>query len=588
MSTEQNGQADPVPAPASDIEIKETENTQTENESRKWIGLRIKSPIAIPPDVEERLLLEVPVDETVLTVKQMIAQQLFGIFMNDHEINGRGGSIFRINSRDEDEMAALEALQKTTESTEHAKSDTGIRLIFRGRFLTNELKISEVVAGQDTDSDSVTFHMVLRPALVEIFERFNRSQRTPDFSNRSSEGVSQTQMFATNIENSTVDVQSEPVSTDTRAIGSPPLGTNIIIYQDPQVAAPLLSPSTTFPVRTNTGQLALLLSPQGITNFLAAGIDIRPGNSALVPGIGASARETSSNIFNDLAHPSFHRTLEQQPLPNQYYHVINYDQQARQRVHNRHVHDIGAYENRGPRDFTLSSLFRRIRAHITDIRNNANRLRAFIALSWLFLRLVFFVGLFSDDIGTSRFWVFAVLATVVFIWRSNLFSAAFGIWQDRNRERNENAPQQRNQRHERDVNAAGVRGAPLQDENNSDSIAAANSSIRDFRALRIVHRALMTALHVLVIFLATMIPNVYDQFLQVCQRREREQREQREQRDRQQDVPQGQQQDQESQNQRQEDLAADEIDEDGVRVNENWNRERDDLHHGELRLRRVI
>ncbi|KAK9369911.1 hypothetical protein V1509DRAFT_386538 [Lipomyces kononenkoae] len=498
----------------------------------RLINLRISTPSSLPAAVTSALGFQLPATTTVETVKRHIADRL------------QDALLFATGEPWTSTVYSTAIQNANEELLGEVHGDTIIRIIFQGRFLTDDMKLADVVR----DINDVTFHMMLKQSIIDILTTAYKRPTIP----------SSTAPINSNLPPGVAAAvpQQEPASlfgTPTTAAQPipalpsppPPVGTNIVLYQDPRAATPLISPNSSLPVVTNSGHLAILISPQGISNFAAAGILIQEGNSAFVPGVQYSPDSSSfyrpvaaegldSSILAALLHAPvasvIHHQDQQHPQEQQ-----QQQQQQEQRIHRQ-------------------SLTERIRATLSDMRNNAHRLRNTLALTWLFLRLVFFVGLSSGEIGGSRFWTISAVAAVVFLWRANVL-AMLGreigrrvLQNDNNNDDNNNNDHQNHNNNNNNNNNAGdenqlangqqiIRrrlGAlgtiflrPDEDETagpENDNVWSRRWILREFE-------------RVVVVFLGTLVPAVYDAWhrhevareeARLQRQREREQEQERE------------------------------------------------------------
>ncbi|KAK9344998.1 hypothetical protein V1522DRAFT_134694 [Lipomyces starkeyi] len=472
----------------------------------RLINLRISTPSSLPAAVTSTLGFKLPATTTVETIKRHIADRL------------QDALLFATGEPWTSTVYNPTIQNANEELLGDVKGDTIMRIIFQGRFLTDEMKLGDVVR----EINDVTFHMMLKQSIIDVLTTAYKQPTVP---------ASAASIDPNIPPGVTASVpQQEPswlfgtTATTAQTIPAlpsppPPLGTNIVLYQDPRAATPLISPYSSLPVVTNSGHLAILLSPQGISNFAAAGISIREGNSAFVPGVQYSHDSSSfyqpipaegldSSILAALLHSraatDLHHLHRQQPP------------QQQQRIHRQ-------------------SLAERIRTTLSDLRNNAHRLRNTLALTWLFLRLVFFVGLSSGEFGGTRFWTISAVAAVVFLWRANVL-AILGREIGRrvlpnNNNNHNNEGDENNEANGQIVHRRfGALGTIFLRPDEDETVPPDNANVRTRR------RILRELERVVVVFLGTLVPAVYDTWhrhevardearLQRQRQREREQQE---------------------------------------------------------------
>ncbi|KAK9470413.1 uncharacterized protein V1510DRAFT_405086 [Dipodascopsis tothii] len=287
-----------------------------------------------------------------------------------------------------------------------------LRLIFQGRFLSDSMLVADVVKRTYASDGAVTFHLVLKPGTGEA-EQEPRSQlhSRAGAAEPAALGLASGSAYvpspnssmpaggaygfgapagglAAGMGGAAAGLGAVPTAA-AYPVPTAPSPVNIVLYQDP--AAPLLTAETAVPLQTPNGHLALLFSPQGIANFAAVGIHIQPGISPTL--------------------------LNAEPLPTAFPRR-HFDADARAvRV----------------RAFTPDELFRRVRALVASLRRpapapgaegGAERMRATMSLVWLLLRLVIFVGIFSGELFSMRFWNVAGFACGVFLWQANVLGPA--------------------------------------------------------------------------------------------------------------------------------------------------------------------
>ncbi|KAK9390017.1 hypothetical protein V1515DRAFT_613501 [Lipomyces mesembrius] len=441
----------------------------------RLINLRISTPSSLPAAVTSTLGFKLPAITTVETIKRHIADRL------------QDALLFATGEPWTSTVYTPAIENANEELLGDVKGDTIMRIIFQGRFLTDEMKLGDVVR----EINEVTFHMMLKQSIIDVLTTAYKQTTTPASAAPIDPNIPPG--IAASVP------QQEPAwlfgttAAPTQTIPAipsppPPLGTNIVVYQDPRAATPLISPYSSLPVVTNSGHLAILLSPQGISDFAAAGISIREGNSAFVPGVQYShdsssfyqpvpAEGLNSSILAALIHSRTAADLHHQQPPQQ---------------------QLGIHRQ---------SLAERIRATFSDLRNNAHRLRNTLALTWLFLRLVFFVGLSSGEFGGTRFWTISAVAAVVFLWRANVL-AILGREIGRrvlpnnnnNNEGDENNEANRQIVHRR----LGALGTIFLRPDEDEAVPPDNANVRTRR------RTLREFQRVVVVFLGTLVPAVYD------------------------------------------------------------------------------
>ncbi|KAK9374141.1 uncharacterized protein V1513DRAFT_446800 [Lipomyces chichibuensis] len=447
----------------------------------RLINLRISTPSSLPAAVTSTLGFKLPAMTTVETIKRHIADRLQDALM------------FATGEPWTSTVYTPAIENANEELLGDAKGDTIMRIIFQGRFLTDEMKLGDVVR----EINDVTFHMMLKQSIIDVLTTAYRQPAIPASAAQIDPNVPPG--VAASVP------QQEPAwlfgttATTTQTIPAvpsppPPLGTNIVLYQDPRAATPLISPYSSLPVVTNSGHLAILLSPEGISNFAAAGISVREGNSAFIPGVQYSHDSSSfyqpvpaegldSSILAALLHS--HTATDR--------HQLHHEQppQQQQRIHRQ-------------------SLAERIRATLSDLRNNAHRLRNTLALSWLFLRLVFFVGLSSGEFGGTRFWTISAVAAVVFLWRANVL-AILGreigrrVLPNNNNNNHNNEGDENNEANGQTIHRRfGSLGTIFLRPDEDETVPPDNANVRTrSRILRELER-------VVVVFLGTLVPAIYD------------------------------------------------------------------------------
>ncbi|KAK9356025.1 hypothetical protein V1523DRAFT_431107 [Lipomyces doorenjongii] len=483
----------------------------------RLINLRISTPSSLPAAVTSNLGFKLPAMTTVETIKRHIADRL------------QDALLFATGEPWTPTVYTPAIENANEELLGDVKGDTIMRIIFQGRFLTDEMKLGDVVR----EINDVTFHMMLKQSIIDVLTTAYKQPTIP----------ASAAPFDPNIPPGVAASvpQQEPAwlfgatATPTQTIPAipsppPPLGTNIVLYQDPRAATPLISPYSSLPVVTNSGHLAILLSPQGISNFAAAGISIREGNSAFVPGVQYS--QDSSSFYQPVPAEGLNSSILAALLHSRTVADLHHQQppQQQQGIHRQ-------------------SLSERIRATLSDLRNNAHRLRNTLALTWLFLRLVFFVGLSSGEFGGTRFWTISAVAAVVFLWRANVL-AILGreigrrVLPNNNNNNHNNEGDENNEANGQIVRRRfGALGTIFLRPDEDETLPPDdNANVRTRR------RTLRELERVVVVFLGTLVPAVYDTWhrhevareearLQRQRDREREQEREREQQERDQEQP---------------------------------------------------
>ncbi|KAJ8104212.1 hypothetical protein POJ06DRAFT_15457 [Lipomyces tetrasporus] len=526
VSETRQGRQSPIVA---DAQIPESQASATSSighpgSSGRLINLRISTPAALPAPVTSTLGFKLPATTTVETVKRHIADRL------------QDALLFATGEPWTSTVYTTAIENANEELLGDIKGDTIMRIIFQGRFLTDEMKIGDVIR----EINDVTFHMMLKQSIIDVLTTAYKQATIPtpaapvdlNLPPNVAPSVPQqrpAELFGT----ATTTTQIIPALPNP----PPPFGTNIVVYQDPRASTPLMSPYSSLPVVTSSGHLAILLSPQGISNFAAAGISIQEGNSTFVPGV-QYAHDSSSfyqPVPADGINSSILAALLHSRAPTDDPHRHHHQQQQQQQQQPGQQQQIHRY-----------SLVDRVRATLSDIRNNAHRLRNTLALTWLFLRLVFFVGLSSGEIGGSRFWTVSAVATVVFLWRANVL-ALFGREiarrvipnNNNNHDGNNNNNINGNANNEANGQMArrrfGALGAIFLRPDDDETPPPGNDNVR-YRVLRELER-------VVLVFVGTLVPAVYDTWHRhevareealLQRQREREQQEQREQEEREQ------------------------------------------------------
>ncbi|KAK9468044.1 hypothetical protein V1512DRAFT_222996 [Lipomyces arxii] len=416
----------------------------------RTIRLRISSPAALPASVTSTLEFELMATETVLSMKKQVAEKLHDALL------------FATGEPWTSTVYTLDVQNANEELVRDVKGDSIMRIIFQGRFLKDELTLAEIVR----DNDQVTFHMMLKPSIVDVLTTAYRQQTTTSSQTPGVSHHTPADLFGSS--------PATPQSIPAMSLPPAPVGTNIVLYQDPQARTPLLSPYSTYPVVTNNGHLALLVSPQGISDFANAGISILPGNSSLIPGVPHGDGDSSylAGFPADLAMMLQTNNPHQGPPPHDFNNIINNN------INNNNL-----------------SLLSRLRTTLSDLRNNAQRLRNTLALTWLFLRLVFFVSILAGELGGSRFWTVTFFAIAIFLWRANLMTG-IGAGLGRRVFNNVNMPQNNNNNN---INRGVVGTIFLRDEH----LDVIENEPRLRRLLRELER-------VVVVFVGTLVPAVYD------------------------------------------------------------------------------
>ncbi|KAK9447314.1 uncharacterized protein V1518DRAFT_387324, partial [Limtongia smithiae] len=385
------------------------------------VSLRIASPAALPSQVASALEFAVAGDATIAAVKREVAERL-----NDALLFGTGEPWTRtVYNADIEhisgELLAIARAADVEPATATSSANAAIRLIFQGRFLQDESTVHEVVHGED----AATFHMVLKATIVdELVLPLTSLYHTPSGfgipetgrADLDYTGISSTATFGVPFPlfSPSYGGTAPPQTT----LHPPPIGTNIVIYQDPLARTPLLSPGNAMAVVTQSGRLALLLSPQGIAGFAAAGVLIHEGVSDAIQGV-----EYSHPELNEFFRAGGHAA------PDGGQDIFNALLQSRAGDHpvqgglGAPMNQQQRYQVRRPPFLMFLEYMREL---IWDFPHHMQRIRTIVPLLWLFVRLVLFVSMFAGgDLGSTRFWSVMGVAVAMFLWRLN---AVVGIY----------------------------------------------------------------------------------------------------------------------------------------------------------------